>query len=148
MKHRNVRVACVLCLVLGCTIAAFAALPPSALDQLRITAEEAIIIEVTRVTTDKPGPDRQRVRVRAKVLAAERSNAKLAKGDVIDIEYTRFLERIAGPGFPDVLAEDAIVPAFLDRMRDGKTFEPAAHGHSFVMTPTDPQPPSPPKASE
>ena len=54
MNRRNVRVASVLCIVLGCAIAAFAALPPSAMDQLRITAEEAIIIEVTRVTTAKP----------------------------------------------------------------------------------------------
>jgi len=141
MKRRNVRVACVLCIVLGCTIAAFAALPLSALDMLRITAEEAVIIEVTRVTTDKPDRDRERVRVRAKVLATERSKAKLARGDEIDIEYERFLVPRTGPGFPAVLAEGAIVPAFLDRMRDGKTFEPAAHGESFVMTPADPVPP-------
>jgi hypothetical protein len=136
------------CIILGCVVVALAALPPGAIDQMRVDADEAIIIEVTSVTTEKRSPQEEIVKAEARVLAVERSKNKLVKGDTIRIEYPRAIDNRPGPGWPDVLEKGAIVPAFLDKTSnaDGKTYEAAAHGGSFTMTPE--KMPSSPRKSD
>jgi hypothetical protein len=135
MSRRNVRVTCVVCLVFGCAIAAFAALPPGMIDEMRVQADEAIIIEVANVTTEKQSDGDELVKADAKVLGIERSKSKLEKGATIRIEYTRAIDNRPGPGWPAVIEKGAVVPAFLNKAFGKETFHAAAHGGSFTMTP-------------
>lgn len=121
-----------LTLTLSLVAAASAELPPGSYDKLRKEAQEALIIEVTDVTTTLVAGGTNQVIVKAKVLAVERSTAGLKKGDSIRIQYETH-PPMPGPKPIPLLKAEEILPAFLNAK--GRAYEPAAHGWSFVMTP-------------
>ncbi len=120
--------------------AARAALPPGSYDALRIKASEVLIIEVKAVTTRDVDSARTAVRAEVEVLAVERSGGGLEIGAFLVIEYAIVNPAEAGwagPRQAPVLTKGGVYPAFLQRAKTGATFEPAAHGASFELTPED-----------
>jgi hypothetical protein len=120
--------------------AARAALPPGSYDALRIKASEVLIIEVKAVTTQDVDSARTAVRAEVEVLAVERTGDGLEIGDFMVIEYTTVNPAApgwVGPRQAPVLTKGGIYPAFLQKAKTGATFEPAAYGASFELTPED-----------
>ena len=116
-----------------------AEIPGDAYNKLRIEAAEALMIEVSSVKENKGDKGASDVTVEAKVLAAERTKSGLKKGDVVVIRYVNIdlkaAPDFAGPSQTPVLKQGEVYPAFLNRQKDQTTFEPAAYGESFKMTP-------------
>jgi hypothetical protein len=110
-----------------------AELPPGSYDTLRVEAPEALLIEVLGVKKAAKGNATEVVAM-ARVLHVERTKAGLRPGAMVEIRYIHLNTPIPGPRPVPLLAEKAIVPAFLKK-GEGKDFEPAAYGMSFVMTP-------------
>src|SRR4051794_1516902 len=79
-----------------------AELPPGSYDQLRIGAEEALILEVESVNTKDLRDYRMEVVLTARVLKVERSKAGLKKGGKVTIRYDR-LDTTKGPPQPGPL---------------------------------------------
>lgn len=115
-------------------VAVHAELPPGSYDSLRAEAPEALIIEVVGVRSAPKPSNSTEVVARARVLHVERTKAGLKSGAMIEIRYTRPNASIPGPRPIPVLSEKSVSPAFL-RKGEGKEFEPAAYGMSFIMTP-------------
>lgn len=114
--------------VLALSTSVHAELPPGSYDKLRSGADEAVTIQVTKVTLGADGT----VGLKAKVLGVERSKGGLKKGDTISITYKGGERKEAGTTPVPLLEQDGVYPAFLNKK--GDEFEPAAHGWSFKMT--------------
>ena len=115
-----------------------AELPPGSYDKLRSESQEAVIFEAVKVTSSTSGFE-TRVTVEGKLLAVERSKAKLKPGERITIEYTtvdvRKARGFAGPRQAAVLKQGTVYPAFLNKHDNQRAFSLAAYGASFEMTP-------------
>lgn len=110
-----------------------AELPPGSYDTLRLEAPEALLIEVLAVKRAVKGNATEVVAV-GRVLHVERTKVGLRTGATVEIRYIHTNAPMAGPRPVPLLVEKTIIPAFLKKV-DGKDFEPAAYGMSFVMTP-------------
>ena len=116
-----------------------AELPPGSYDELRIKAQEALIIEVESVTTKEIKEGFAEVILEARIVAVERSKSRLKKGSKIMIRYES-LDTVKVPVHPGprpipILKKGEFYPAFLDEKKGTREFEPAAAGESFHMTP-------------
>jgi hypothetical protein len=115
-----------------------AALRPEIYDELRIGAQEVLVIEVVSVKQKSVSNDQIEISVEAKILNVERSKAGLRKGEQITISYkirNPKLPSIPGAGDPQILEQGSVYPAFLNRAAGSKIYEPTAHKSSFMMTP-------------
>lgn len=110
-----------------------AELPPGSYDTLRAEAPEALLVEVLGVRRAVKGNATEVLAV-ARVLHVERTRAGLKPGATVEIRYIHQNSNVPGPRPVPLLAEKSIMPAFLKK-GEGKDFEPAAYGMSFVMTP-------------
>lgn len=119
---------------------AHAELPPGSYDELRMEAEEALIIEVISGITRTLGAGEMEVVLKIKVLTAQRSKAGLKKDSQVTIRYVSFDQSKSSTFVPGaapipVLKKGRVYPAFLNRAKNRRDFEPAAYGWSFLMTP-------------
>lgn len=115
-----------------------AELGPGSYDQLRFSAEEALIIRVVTVNT-APVSNRPftRVSVKAKVVAVQRSKQGIKPDTEILIQYESLNPNTpwTGPRRIEILQQGRYYPAFLNIANDRKSYESAAYGESFNMTP-------------
>jgi hypothetical protein len=125
-------------IALPITPAAQAEIPPGSYDKLRISAEEALIIKVTKVDKRLRGNrEFTAVSVTAKVVTVQRSKKGLKLGSEISIDYEsqKLNSTMPGPRRIIVLGEGKYYPAFLNSSDGQKSYTPAAYGESFKMTP-------------
>ena len=106
---------------------------PASRAELPPGSYEALLIEVMAVKRAVKGNATEIVAV-GRVLHVERTKVGLRTGATIEIRYIHTNAPMAGPRPVPLLVEKTIIPAFLKKV-DGKDFEPAAYGMSFVMTP-------------
>jgi hypothetical protein len=137
VEEENMRAKClVLAALVGLATVGRAELPPGSYDKLKVDADSAATILVNSVKTAQAN-DGKNVTIEAKVLGVERSKSGLKKGEFITITY--FVrdpgKPFAGPRPIPLLEKDTVYPAFLVPGSNQRTFEPAAHGESFKMTP-------------
>jgi hypothetical protein len=122
--------------LVGIGTAVRAELPPGSYDSLRVSAPEAVVIEVVAVTRRPGTQGATTVTLQAKVLTVERSNTGLKKGDVVSIRYLQIAQNgFVGPRPVPLLEKGAVYPAFLRKEPQSKMYEPAAYGESFRLTP-------------
>jgi len=115
------------CCLIGFT-SSNAELPPGTYDQLRIDADEALVLQVTSVKI-VTSENYKNVTVQAKVLRVARSKSGLTKGDTVTLKYEVSTIPFPGPRPIPILQKNVIYPAFLKKR--GGNFEPAAYGESF-----------------
>jgi hypothetical protein len=124
--------------VLAFAPSARAEIPPGSYDKLRISAEEALVINVTTVNS-RPASNREftLVSVKARVVAVERSKQGLKSGTEISIQYESRHpnSKMAGARRIEILRVGEYYPAFLNISDDRQNYSPAAYGESFKMTP-------------
>ena len=129
----------VLAVAIAAAGGARAELPPGSYDELRVKADEAVILEVESVKAADLGRGRLEVTVAARVLAVERSKAGLKPGRRIATRYespaASNVYKRQGPRPVPILKEHATCPAFLNARPGKPEWEPAALGESFAMTP-------------
>jgi hypothetical protein len=117
-----------------------AEIPPGSYDKLRISAQEALIIKV--VTVNKKLTSNREftlVSITARVIAVQRSQKGIKPDSEISVQYESRNpnSKMAGPRRIAILKESEYYPAFLNISDDQKTYNPAAYGESFKMTPAD-----------
>ena len=111
-----------------------AELPPWAYKERQEKAPEALVIKVRSVsqreTTDEKWKQIE-FTVKAEVQRVERSATKLTPWTTIEIRYSQrhYSQPMVGPSEVPALKEGQVCPAYLSG--DGKTYSPAAGGHSF-----------------
>jgi hypothetical protein len=110
-----------------------AELPPWAYKERQEKAPEALVIKVRSVSQRETTEEKWKqieFTVKAEVQKVERSATKLTPG-TIEIQYSQrhYSQPMVGPSEVPALKEGQVCPAYLSR--DGKTYSPAAGGHSF-----------------
>jgi hypothetical protein len=116
------------------TNAARAELPPWVYKERQEKAPEALVIKVLTVSQRETAEGNWKeieFTVKAEVRKVERSATKLAPGATIEIRYSQrhYSQPMVGPSEVPALKEWQVCPAYLSG--DGKTYSPAAGGHSF-----------------
>ncbi len=136
-------------LLLGLTHRAHGELPPNVYRQWQRNAPEALTIRVVNSqvnSTHQPGANPvanrpavtvHHVRLRARVLAVERSRSGLRPDQVITIRYTSTwrAEPMPGPSQPPLLQAGNTRPAFLRWNANAGAYGLAAGGRSFNRVP-------------
>jgi hypothetical protein len=133
-------------LLLVCAAAWFSAsasaeLPPDAYRNDQRTAPEALEIKVRTVTSSKARQAGETVvtnDVAAEVQKVVRSASGLKPRARIRIRYTqRIPDRpMVGPSRVPTLKRGQVCPAYLEQVKDGKSYAPAAGGYSFQTVPS------------
>ncbi|MBN1878612.1 hypothetical protein JW823_00700 [bacterium] len=119
---------------LAFTSPAQAVLPPGAIDNARQSAQECLVIEITKVAATRYDLNgRQDIFYTAKVVKVERSANSIHAGDSITFKSYAIDPKMAagidGPVPPTLLAAGWTGRVWLNKGQDGLTI--AVHGHSF-----------------
>ena len=117
---------------------------PTGYEQMLKDAQEVLDVKVTKVTPAKGSDEnKQNFIVDATVLGVERSAAGLKAGDKIQFNSYIVLRQNRGPVPPPKLQEGWTGKVYLKPAPEGKVYDLAAFGRSFVPAPAQGNVPPP-----